>query len=135
MRRVILALAAILTWRLPHVPDDVAALQSHDLERAVAAAASLGLIAICAYLLVVIVASRRAQHSRRWEVVARRCAPAVLRACITAGLAAGIATASPAGAVTQPPGSMDGPHDLHGLEFPDRPMSPTPPRSEPERPT
>src|SRR5699024_3166101 len=46
-----------------------------------------------------------------------RCAPAVLRIGIVTIMATGIA---------QPAGAMDGPHDLHGLEYPDRPMSPRP---------
>lgn len=115
MRITVFVLLAVLAWRIPRIHDDAVALRAHDLDGAVGAAASLCLIAGCAYLLAVIVASWRAVHSKRWAVFVRRCAPAVLRLSIATVLAAGVA---------HPAGAVDGPHDLHGLEYPDRPMSP-----------
>lgn len=123
MRIPVLALLAVLAWRVPRIHDDAIALRAHDLDGAVSAAASLCLIAGCIYLLAVIIASWRAQHGKRWAVLVQRCAPAALRIGIVTVMAAGIA---------QPAGAMDGPHDLHGLEFPDRPVSPRPHTGEQE---
>src|SRR5699024_9843882 len=113
MRITDFVLLAVLAWRIPRIRDDAVAVRAHDLDGAVGAAASLCLIAGCAYLLAVIVASWRAVHSKRWAVIVRRCAPAVLRLSIATVLAAG--GADPAGAV-------GGPSDLPGLESADRPV-------------
>lgn len=126
---------AILSWRLPNIRADIAAVGSNgvngnDINTVVGAAGALLLTAICAYALPAIslraiIGSRRSRHSPRWSRFVQHCVPAIGRSVITAGVAAGVS-------IAQPSAAIDDPHDVHGVEFPDRPMSPSAPSTQHE---